>query len=54
MTTEEDVEEMYQVVSVGDCCVGKSAVAMQFLKGFFLDDYEPTGIFFDFVFTVHS
>lgn len=41
-TAEDDVEEMYTVVSVGECCVGKSAVAMQFLKGFFLDDYEPT------------
>ncbi|KAL0488531.1 hypothetical protein AKO1_015767 [Acrasis kona] len=39
---EDDITEIYQVVMVGECGVGKSAVTMQFLKGFFLEDYEPT------------
>lgn len=39
---EKETIEEHQVVIVGESGVGKSAVTMQYLKGFFLEDYDPT------------
>ena len=36
------MSEGYQIVIVGEGAVGKSSLCLQFVRGIFSDDYNPT------------